>query len=77
MTYKAIVGFKTINNDTYYFHNKYNYALTGLQSFGDKLYYFKEDNCKMLKNDTITYANIKFTFNIFRITIQQDGFKEF
>ena len=77
VTHKAITGFKEINNDTYYFHNKYNYALAGLQSFGDKLYYFNEESYKMLKNDTITYANIKFTFNNDGVSTKQSISEEF
>ena len=56
-------GLLSINGDTYYTHPKRGYLLNGLQSIGDKIYYFDQNTYKMKKNTSIVISNLNFDFD--------------
>ena len=60
---KVQYGMLNIANDTYYAHPKNGYLLKGLQSIGEKIYYFDQNNYKMKKNSSITISNLCFNFD--------------
>ncbi|MGN1032714.1 MAG: NlpC/P60 family protein [Intestinibacter sp.] len=60
---KVQYGMLNIENDTYYMHPKKGYLLNGLQSIGDKIYYFDQNTYKMKKNSSITISNLCFSFD--------------
>ena len=56
-------GMINIENSTYYTHPREGYLLNGLQSIGDKIYYFDQNTYKMKTNSSITISNLCFDFD--------------
>lgn len=56
-------GFFKINHDTYYAHKKHGYLMSGLQSIGNKLYYFDPQDYTMLKNSSVSISKLCFSFD--------------
>lgn len=56
-------GMTNIDGNIYYLHPKKGYLLNGLQSIGDKIYYFDQNTYKIKKNSSIVISNLSFNFD--------------